>query len=172
MARQDVRRRLHGELANFIHIRSELQKAWPELDECTLADTLEGATTLHEAISSLVRSALEDETLIAALKTRLADLKLRLARFSSRMEAKRSTAQRAMAEADITKIIEPDFTVSLRTTPAKLIVTDETLIPEWCFIPQPAKLDRARLRDALEAGTAISGAELSNRERGLSVRVK
>jgi len=160
------------ELTHFTALRQELLKAHPDLDEETLADTLEGATDLHEAIARLVRSALDDEDLLVGLKARIGELKGRLERIGRRAEAKRAVARAAMDEAGIDKIMAPDFTASLRAAPPKLVITDEARIPEWFFIPQPARLDRAGLREALKAGTGVDGAALSNVERSLSVRVK
>ena len=88
-------------------------------------DTLEGATNLKEAIGELVRSALTDESLEAGIKQRIEEMKERLVRFQTTAESKRALALRVMEETDIDKILEPDFTISLRTTPCSLVVIDE-----------------------------------------------
>ena len=163
---------LDVELTRFTALRRQIIEADPEIDETTLLDTLEGATNLHEAIAALVRSTLEDECLVTGLKARLGELKERLDRIQVRIDNKRQLALSTMEEAGIEKILEPDFTLSLRTTPPSVLVTDETVIPEWFWIPQPAKLDKRSLLDTLKAGTAITGAELSNSRRSLSVRKK
>jgi len=160
------------ELTRFTALRRQIVEADPEIDETTLLDTLEGATNLHEAIGALVRSALEDECLVTGLKARLGELKERLDRIQIRIDNKRQLALSTMEEAGIEKILEPDFTLSLRATPPSVLVTDETVIPEWFWIPQPSKLDKRSLLDTLKAGTAITGAELSNSRRSLSVRKK
>lgn len=163
---------LDFELTRFTALRRQIIEADPEIDETTLLDTLEGATNLYEAIGALVRSALDDEYLVTGLKARLGELKERLDRIQIRIDNKRQLALSTMEEAGIEKILEPDFTLSLRTTPPSVLVTDETVIPEWFWIPQPAKLDKRSLLDTLKAGTAITGAELSNSRRSLSVRKK
>lgn len=160
------------ELTRFNALRRQLIEADPEIDETTLADTLEGATNLHEAIAALIRSALDDEDLISALKVRLEAYRQRLDRLGQRIKTKRMLAQSTMEEAGIDKILEPDFTLSLRKASPALVVTDEASIPEWFWIPQPAKLDRRALLEALKAGTTVTGAELSNAPRSLSVRTK
>ena len=160
------------ELTRFTALRRQIIDAIPDIDETTLADTLEGATNLHEAIGALVRSAIDDEDLVSALKVRLEAYKQRAERLGQRVKAKRDVARTAMEEAGIDKILEADFTLSLRNAPPSVVITDEDAIPEWFWIPQSPKLDKRALLDALKAGTAVTGAELSNGARSLSVRTK
>ena len=156
----------------FTELRRRLIEANPEIDDTTLLDTLEGATNLHEAIGEVVRAALEDEAFADGLKIRLGKMKERLDRMEATSAKKRQVAFDVMEESGIEKVLEPDFTVSLRTAPPSVVVTDPAVIPEFCWIPQPPKLDRRRVLDALKAGTAISGAELSNSKVCLSIRTK
>ncbi len=160
------------ELNRFTEFKRRILEAEPDIDDRTLADTLEGATNLHETIAVLVRSSLDDADLIAGLKTRIAENRERLDRLNLRLEKKRSLALVAMEEAGLDKIMEPDFTLSLRPSPPSVVVTDETLIPEWFWVPQPAKLDKRALLETMKAGTAINGAALSNSRRSLQVRTK
>ncbi len=77
-----------------------------------------------------------------------------------------------MERAEIPRLREADFTLSLRATPASLLVDDEAQIPDHYFVPQPPKLDRRALLDALKSGTSIPGASLSEPGRSLTVRTK
>ena len=72
--------RVQAEVANTLRLKKILLVEFPDLDETTLADTLEGATNLHELLAYVVRSALEDEALATGLSLRLAELKGRLQR--------------------------------------------------------------------------------------------
>src|SRR5262249_469603 len=103
-----------SELALFAELRRRLGELYPELDDQTPPDTLEGATNLREAIAGLIRSALEDEALIKGLKTLLESMKERLARLEDRAGGKRTAAVESMKAAKIARLIEPDFTASLR----------------------------------------------------------
>ena len=163
---------LHAELNRFQAVRCRLLAEIPDLDAETLADTLEGITDLKEMLAELIRSALEDEALAAGLSTRLSDMKARLERLETRARRKRQLALKTMGEADMAKLEQPDFTASLRQAAPALDVTAEDKIPAAYWKPQPFKLDRQGLLQALKSGTAIDGACLAPPQQCLSVRTK
>jgi hypothetical protein len=144
----------------------------PTLDEETLRDTLEGITDLHEMIAAIVRSALVDEALQAGLRSRLEDMKQRLARFEERGTKKRQLALDAMTEVALKKLEQPDFTASVRAGIASLVVVSDDLIPETYWVPQPPKLDRQSLLADLKRGGEVAGAQLDNPKPILAVRTK
>ncbi|MDP1605023.1 MAG: siphovirus Gp157 family protein [Legionella sp.] len=165
----------HGfgaELSKFQVLRARLLAEIPDLDAETLADTLEGITDLKEMLAELVRSALEDEALANGLSTRLSDMKVRLDRLETRARRKRQLALRTMGDAAIAKLEQSDFTASLRQAAPALEVVAEDKIPAAYWKPQPFKLDRQGLLQALKAGTAIDGAGLAPTQQCLSVRTK
>jgi hypothetical protein len=130
------------EFNRFTELRRRLVEADPEIDETTLLDTLEGATNLSEAIGQVVRSVLDDEAFAQGLKNRINDMRERLSRIESTSAKKRQVARALMEESGIEKIVEPDFTVSLRISPPAVVITSETDIPERYWLPQPPKLDK------------------------------
>ena len=160
------------EFNRFTELRRRLIEADPDIDETTLLDTLEGASNFKEALGEVIRSALEDEAMLSGLKGRLEDLKVRLERIKHRIEKKREVALAVMEETCLEKLCEPDFTVSLRISPPGVVITSEDDIPEWFWIPQDPKLDKRAILDAIKAGTAVSGAQLSNSRISLTVRTK
>ena len=126
---------LESEFNRFSELRRRLIEADPEIDETTLLDTLEGATNLHEALGEVIRSALDDEALADGLRLRLEAMRARLERIETTSARKREVALATMEEAGIEKILEPEFTISLRVQPPGLQITNEADIPEWFWIP-------------------------------------
>ena len=66
------------EVSTYQALRERLLSEYPQIDEETLADSLEGITDLHGMIAAVIRSALVDEALHAGLRCRLDDMKERL----------------------------------------------------------------------------------------------
>ena len=153
-------------------LKERLLSSWPQLDEETLADTLEGITNLHEMIAAVIRSALVDEALQSGLRTRLDEMRIRLSRLDERGAKKRQIALEAMCEVGLKKLEQPDFAASARSGPPGLVVTSEETIPADFWLPQPPKLDRQGLLGSLKRGQAVPGVELSNPKPCLSVRTK
>ena len=67
-------------LPHYQLLKERLFADYPNLDEDTISDTLEGITDLHEMIATVIRSALVDEALGSGLRGRLDDMKERLSR--------------------------------------------------------------------------------------------
>ncbi len=160
------------ELTHHRYLRERLEAAFPDADEETLMDTLEGMTSLTDSLAELLRSSLEDQTFASALRSRMADMQERYSRFEERARKKRELVCTVMEEAELKKLTEPDFTVSLRASRAPLMIIDEAAIPGDYWKPQPAKLDRMGLISALSNGRDIPGAVLGNPPMTIAVRTK
>jgi hypothetical protein len=163
---------LSVETSKFQLLRERLLADYPLLDEECVADTLEGITSLHEMIAAVIRSALVDQALQEGLRTRLEEMRQRLARLEERGAKKRQLALEAMCEAGLRRLEEPDFTASTRAGMPPLVIVDEPEIPEPYWVPQPPKLDRLSLLADLKRGAVIQGAQLGNPKSCLAVRTK
>ncbi len=164
--------RIEVEAAHHQYLREKLAAEFPDADEETLRDTVAGLTNLPEMLAAVVRSHLDDRSLVTALRARIADMHERLSRFEARADKKRELLTSVMERADLRKVTEADFTVSLRRVPPPLVVIDEQAIPENYWIPQPARLDRQGLIAALRGGRDVHGAILGNAALSLAVRTK
>ena len=160
------------EVSAYQALRGRLLTECPEIDEETLADSLEGITELHEMIAAVIRSALVDEALHTGLHFRVDQMKQRLLRLEVRAAKKRQLALEAMSEVGFTKLEQPDFTASARAGSPALIVIAEDKIPNTYWLPQPPKLDRQAILGELKRGAEIPGAQLSNPQPVLMVRTK
>jgi malonyl CoA-acyl carrier protein transacylase len=163
---------LRTEISHYLILADALKERYGELDDETLKDTLEGISELPEAVAVVIRSSLDDEAYIVGLKGRLEDLQARLSRLKERYEKKRALARWAMVEADLEKVVCEDLSVSLRKGGEKLEVIDEARVPEAFFVPQPAKLDRKSLTEALKRGEMVNGALLVMADPTITVRVR
>jgi hypothetical protein len=153
-------------------IRDRIREQDPQIDEQTLADTVEGLTDLHEIVTAIIRSALTDEALVTGLKCRIADMQGRLDRLQDRASKRRQIAKDVMVELDLKKITAPDFTVSIRPGTPALLVLDEAAVPSIYWEPREPRLNRQELLSELKEGAEIEGVVLSNPEPVLSVRTK
>ena len=126
----------------YLQLRERISGIYPQADDETLRDTLEGITDLHEMIAAVIRSALVDEALHAGLRFRVDDMRERLSRLELRASKKRQLALEAMTEVGLSKLEQPDFTASARAGSPALMVIAEERIPEAYWLPQPPKLDR------------------------------
>lgn len=163
---------LQSEIHHYQRLKQRLLLQWPDLDDDSLQDTLEGITDLQTMIAAIVRSALIDEALQKGLRSRLDDMKARLARLGERATRKRELVLEAMTEAGLKKLEQPDFTASARVGAPAVLVTSEEDIPDPYWLAQPPKLDRQLLLADLKRGHDVQGAELGNARPVLSVRTK
>ena len=153
-------------------IRDRIRAHDPQIDEQTLADTVEGLTDLNEILQAVIRAALADEALARGLKCRISDMQDRLNRLEERASKRRQIAKDVMLELDLRKLEAPDFTASIRPGMAALVVLNEDAVPKTYWEPGEPRLRRQVLAGDLKGGAEIAGATLSNPEPVLSVRTR
>ena len=163
---------LRLELGRYHLLSDRLKGDFAEIDDETLSDTLEGLSDLPQMVEAIVRSSLEDECLIEALKLRIETMDARLTRFKERFAKKRELSAWAMRSAGIDKIEVVDFSVSLSEGAFKADVPDASKLPEAFLIPVPPKVDRTNLLAALKNGDVVEGASLVRGEAYITVRAR
>lgn len=154
------------EHSRYNELRRRLIEADPEIDETSLLNL----DNLHDAILATVRSALHDEDAASRLRGKMDAMEAELRRIERRAQGKRDMALAAMAEAGLEHLEAAGVRISVRRAPPLLVVNDEDLVPEAFRIERRALLDYQRIREALETGVDVPGAQLAAPEPYLSVR--
>jgi Siphovirus Gp157 len=153
-------------------IRDRIRAQDPQIDEQTLADTVEGLTDLHEIVMAVIRAALSDVALVLGLKCRISDMQCRLDRLQDRAAKRRQIAKDVMVELELKKLNAPDFTASIREGIPSLMVINEDAVPSIYWQPSEPRLNRQELAYELKQRAEIAGVALSNPEPVLSVRTR
>jgi hypothetical protein len=159
----------------FVRAQIEaLRYSHPEIwdgDEMLLADMLEGETNLKEFLDAAVFHMLEEEAFAQSIGDLITKIKARQQRFERRGEAMRAIAYKLMSHAEVRKVELLQATLSIRAGQPKVIITDETALPPDC-VRIRTEPDRIAIKEHLARGEPVAGAELSNSEPVLAVRVK
>ena len=165
-------------MINPLFVRQQIEnlklmhpEIWEDDDHQLLLDTLEGQTDLHEFFASLVHGMRTAEAFILGMSTLMEQLKARRDRYERREEVLRGLALKLMQHANVRKIELPQATLSIRAGQPRVIVTDEARLPEQ-FVRIKREPDKHLIASHLKAGERVDGAELSNSEETLAVRVK
>src|SRR5450830_1981609 len=157
---------------DYRSIRDRIRAQDPQIDEQTLADTVEGLTDLHEILTAIVRAVLADEAMAIGLKCRISDMQGRLDRLQDRAAKRRQIAKDVMVDIDLKKLNAPDFTASIREGIPSLMVINEDAVPSIYWQLSEPRLERHELAYELKQGAEIAGVTLSNPEPVLSVRTR
>lgn len=150
-----------------------LKLQFPELaeDEDAWALTIESETGAVEMLRQIERRRQDAAHMAGAIASNIAELGLRQERFEGREKAMRALAFKIMEATNLRKTEMPEATYSIRAGQPKLIIKDESAVPDnLCRIKREP--DKTVIKDAMMNGYSPSWAELSNGEPSLSVRVK
>lgn len=129
-----------------------------EIDEQTVVDTMEaiGASDKLEAYIHVQKQLEADCAMFDAEIKRMTERKRSIERQIDRLKAAQVDFMQATGQR---KAAAGTFTLTLRENKA-VKVLDESAIPEAYWKPQPAKLDKAGIKDALKAGETVPGCEM------------
>ena len=151
------------------------QLADMELDEQTLADTLESIQWPVEEKARAVAAVIgnmgaANEMLANFIKAKQQQLKA----MQAREDHLRDYLLQNMLACDITEIKANDgsLTIKVKTNPPSVIVDDESAIP-WEYQRQkpapPPEVDKAAIKEALKSGVEVPGCHLESKK---SVTIK
>ena len=150
---------------------SKLLEVFPQLaeDEELFRDTLEGNTRFNEIMDRILSEMRDNETLAEATSSRIGKLRERQTRLVHRAQFYRALIQRLMDFTGIKSVALGEAKISVVNTPEKVIITDESAIPDaFCKITREP--NKTAIKNALKSGTYIPGATLSNGGTTIQVR--
>jgi hypothetical protein len=139
-------------------------------DDDLIHDMAEGETSILEAIDFALSEIDECEAIVAGCKAQSEVLLSRGAKFSLRKDRIRALIEQAMLIADLPTAKRPTATVTVKRTPPKPIITDESLIPARFFRVPPPVLDKVAINAAAKEGEAIPGVQFDNGGVSLQIR--
>ena len=141
-----------------------------DLDPEVMKDTLDsiGGTfeSKAEGIAKLMRNIESD---IAARKAEEDRIKKPRQADEKKLEWLKTYLEDCMKLSGKTKFKSGMFNFSIQKNPVSVNITDENILPEDYLIPQPPKVDKTSLKEALKNGIEVPGAELKQTE-GLRIR--
>ncbi len=162
-------RKIGAELNRAVEIKRALQE---HDDPQLILDMIEGSTDLAEACLVVLEETMEDETLLAGVKSTIELMQARKSRLERSIDTRRGIILMAMEKAGLQNIKGVLATLTVRETPPKTMISDEASIPARFWKPSDPRLDRAALTEALKAKEEVPGAGLSNGGLTLSIRVR
>jgi len=132
--------------------------------------SLESETDVNGFLTDIVRRIEDTKALVIGTKDRFEDLKARKDRFEHRIEALRELALKVMEAAELPRIELPEATLSIRSVPPSIVITDEDNLPDIaCKFER--KPDKTKIKELLASGW-VAGATMSNGSKSLSIRIK
>lgn len=138
-----------------------------DLDEATIADTLEAESGLVEksqAVAFVIRNL---ESFADAVEAEAKAMAERAKKVRSRADAVKKYLHKCMALAGTTKIEHPQFTLTIKKNPESVQIDGIDLIPADYMREIPARYepDKTLIKQALKEGFSVPGASLVRTER-------
>lgn len=129
-------------------------------DEQATADMVEGSTDLMEAIDGALSRMADIDALSEGLAEKMTEMSLRKHRLETQRDRIKSMIMSALKIINQRKLERPLATLSIRSTPPAVDITDENSIPDSFKVPQPPKISKTAIKEALQAGATVPGATL------------
>lgn len=157
---------IRQQIANLLTTCPELAE-----DDVLRADMVEAETDAHTFLSIITRKIGETKALSDGANGYAAELLERCGRLDRRVESLRKFIFQIMEAAALKSAELPEATLSIRAGQQKVLITDETQIPDALFKIK-REPDKTAIKEKLKSGEIVAGAQLSNAEPSLSIRTK
>jgi hypothetical protein len=147
----------------------------PDADMELIQDTLEGLDgDIEEKVEGYGTMLEQLESDIARLDAEAKRMQNRRIVIENRKDRLRENLLKAMLETDKKSIKTDHYTVTVKQTPYRLVVDDPFGVPEEYYEPQPAKLDKTRLKAALQEQLEQNGfiQPFAHLERSHTIQIK
>ena len=161
---------------DWSHVKQQIDALlieYPELaeDEILRADMIEGSTDFPAVIGRLLDAERNASAMSDAIKGRRDALAERAQRYDRHSDGLRAAMLKMMQAGDLKKMALPEATISVRAGSPRVIITDETMVPEdLCRVTVAP--DKRLIKERIDAGESVPGAVLSNSEPSLAIRTK
>lgn len=156
--------------AEYRAISDRLHEA--DLDEQTIADTLEGlAGSLEDKAINIAKYAKNLEASAKSRRDAANEIITRAKAEENKADSLKRYLKSSLEQAGKLKVDSPWFVVSIKQNPASVQIDDESLIPDDYMreIPVSYAPDKKLMKSALDEGYAIPGAQLV---RGTRLEIK
>lgn len=141
-------------------------------DIASLVDMLGNeAAQPMEILRRVICAKLDADAMATATGERIKTMQDRKARHDRRSEALRTAAFAAMDAIGMTKLVDPEFTVSIIAGRTSVMVADEAEVPDEYWKTTRA-IDKAAINEATKQGIVIPGVLVGNAIPSLSIRSK
>lgn len=123
---------INNATARYLDIKAKLIEQYDLAeDDEALADTLEGATDLHDLLLKVAREARRREAMADATAEIMKENAERKARHQRAADGLREAISHALAEAGLKKVEGPDLTLTWRLGSPNVEIVDEAALPAW-----------------------------------------
>jgi hypothetical protein len=164
-----------AEVQIFNALRNRLAEIYSlDKDDEAILDTTAGETKLTDVIAAMIRESRVAKAQAEGVCALASEMLARSARLEAKHEKLRDLAKWALMEVGLSKLSEPDFSVSISKGRPKVITTREPDSGDYLFAKTKTTFswERDIIKHALENGETLDFAYLANPEPVLTVRVK
>ena len=160
---------IHGILQRLKEIRYSIDSE----EFSDFSAELESSSEFTELCLVLAEEAVMREIEASAIDERIKELTARKGRILIGAENLRNVILQAMEIRGQSNITSPTLTLSKNELKPDIVIINEAAIPSEYFLPQPPKLDKKALKEAvLKDGLVLDGVSMGNGKISLTIRRK